>query len=189
MTFVTGVAQQRPSPDSLPLRAASTMAAVTSSTCRSATTKTSIAFGRNRDSKTRPRYSCVTPRSRPWPIASITVTPTCPVACSTASITVSTRSRMTIASTLCMRLGGDGRGLVPRHVRRVGRDRLPLLQDPAGDLVRVGERVRAPVLEVPPVLVRDEGVRDPDRRAAVRDAVVELVDRLRLVQTGQPHVV
>ena len=24
-----------------------------------------IAFGRNRDSKTRPRYSCVTPRSRP----------------------------------------------------------------------------------------------------------------------------
>ena len=41
----------------------------------------SSAFGRNRDSKTRPRYSCVTPRWRPWPIASITVTPTWPVAC------------------------------------------------------------------------------------------------------------
>src|SRR4051794_25345952 len=188
MTFVTGVAQQSPSPDSLPLRAASTIAAVTSSRCRSATTKTSIAFGRNRDSKTRPRYSCVTPRSRPCPIASITVTPTWPVACSTASITVSTRSRMTIASTLCMRLRGDGRGFVDGH-DDVGRNDLDRLQDPAGDLVRVAERVRAPVLEVPAVAVRDEAVRDPDRRAAVRDAVVELVDRLRLVQAREPHVV
>ena len=74
--------------------------ATTSSAMPSATTKTSSAFGRKRDSKTRPRYSCVTPRSRPWPIASITVTPTWPVASSTASITVSIRSRMTTASTL-----------------------------------------------------------------------------------------
>src|SRR3954470_23650502 len=35
-------------------------------------------------------------------MASITVTPICPVACSTASITVSTRSRITTASTLVM---------------------------------------------------------------------------------------
>ena len=62
-------------------------------------TKISSAFGRNRDSKMRPRYSCVTPRWRPCPIASITVTPTCPVSASTASITVSTRSRITTAST------------------------------------------------------------------------------------------
>ena len=33
------------------------------------------AFGRNRDSNTRPRYSWVIPRWRPWPAASITVTP------------------------------------------------------------------------------------------------------------------
>src|SRR5687767_12284151 len=47
----------------------------------------------------RPRYSWVTPRWRPWPIASITVTPTWLVSASTASITVSTRSRITTAST------------------------------------------------------------------------------------------
>ena len=58
------------------------------------------AFGRKRDSNTRPRYSCVIPRSRPWPTASTTVTPTWPVCSSTASITVSTRSRRTTASTL-----------------------------------------------------------------------------------------
>ena len=34
-----------------------------------------------------------------------------------------------------------------------------------------------------------EAVRDADRRAAVRHAVVELVDRLRLVEARQPHVV
>src|SRR5262249_23281147 len=46
-----------------------------------------------------PRYSCVMPRWRPCPTASITVTPTCPVDSSTASITVSIRSRITAAST------------------------------------------------------------------------------------------
>src|SRR5687768_12557791 len=50
----------------------------------------------------RPRYSWVIPRCRPWPTASITVTPTCPVCCSTASMTVSTRSRTTTASTFTM---------------------------------------------------------------------------------------
>ena len=102
-TCSTGVDQTRPSPDSLPLRAASTIAATASSTIASETTNVSSAFGRKRDSKTRPRYSCVTPRSRPCPIASITVTPTWPVASSTASITVSTRSRSTMASTFTMR--------------------------------------------------------------------------------------
>src|SRR5215471_4445157 len=68
-------------------------------TSSSATTNVSSAFGRNRDSNTRPRYSCVIPRCRPWPTASTTVTPTWPVCSSTASITISTRSRSTTAST------------------------------------------------------------------------------------------
>jgi hypothetical protein len=41
------------------------MAATTLSASESSTTNVSSAFGRNRDSKTRPRYSCVIPRSRP----------------------------------------------------------------------------------------------------------------------------
>ena len=40
----------------------SAIAATTPSALSAATTKTSIAFGRNRDSKIRPRYSCVMPR-------------------------------------------------------------------------------------------------------------------------------
>ena len=99
----TGVVQTIPSPDSLPLLAASTIAATTSSARSSSTTKTRRAFGRNRDSKTRPRYSWISPRCRPWPTASITVTPTWPASFSTASMTVSTRSRMTIASTFVTR--------------------------------------------------------------------------------------
>src|SRR2546425_1375962 len=104
MTFDTSHVHTSPSPDSLPLRAASTIASTTVSAIEVSTMNTSSALGRNRDSNTRPRYSCVTPRSRPWPIASITVTPTWPLASSTASITVSTRSRMTTASTLITRL-------------------------------------------------------------------------------------
>jgi len=65
----------RPSPDSLPLRAESTIASTTASARSSSTMNIRCAFGRNRDSKMRPRYSWVTPRWRPWPIASITVTP------------------------------------------------------------------------------------------------------------------
>jgi len=52
------------------------IASTTASARKSSTTKMRSALGRKRDSKTRPRYSCVTPRSRPWPIASTTVTPT-----------------------------------------------------------------------------------------------------------------
>ena len=61
----TGDAHTIPSPDSLPERAASTIAWMTSSAFESSTTKTSNAFGRKRDSNTRPRYSCVMPRCRP----------------------------------------------------------------------------------------------------------------------------
>src|SRR6185295_10949803 len=93
----------RPSPDSLPLCAAAAIAATTASTFSSSTTKIRSAFGRKRDSNTRPRYSCVTPRSRPCPTASSTVTPTWPVSSSTASITVSIRSRSTTASTFVIR--------------------------------------------------------------------------------------
>src|SRR6185295_5198041 len=100
MTLAIEVVHTSPSPDSLPLRAESTIAPTTASAISSGTTNVSTAFGRNRDSKTRPLYSCVIPRSRPCPIASTTVTPTWPVSSSTASITVSTRSRITTASTL-----------------------------------------------------------------------------------------
>src|SRR5690349_9806290 len=92
--------QTSPSPDSLPLRAETAIAATTAAAISSSTMNVSRAFGRKRDSNTRPRYSGVTPRWRPWPIASTTVTPTWPVSSSTASITVSTRSRITTASTL-----------------------------------------------------------------------------------------
>src|SRR5262249_3460263 len=67
-----------PSPASLPLRAASTPASTTAGAFSSVVTKISCAFGRKRDSKMRPRYSWVIPRWRPWPTASITVTPTWP---------------------------------------------------------------------------------------------------------------
>src|SRR4051794_20161321 len=70
--------------------------------------------------------------------------------------------------------------------RRNGRHRL---QDLGGDLVWVALRVRAPVLEVTPVTVADEAVRDADGRAAVGNAVAEGVDRLGLVLAGQTHVV
>src|SRR5215208_1001523 len=99
VTWSTGVVQTRPSPQSFPLRAASAAVAATAAASSSATTNVSSAFGRKRDSKTRPRYSCVIPRCRPWPTASTTVTPTWPVCSSTASITISTRSRRTTAST------------------------------------------------------------------------------------------
>src|SRR6185503_1486669 len=103
-TFATGDDQQRPSPDSWPVRAASAIAATIRSASASSTTNVRSAFGRKRDSNVRPRYSWVTPRSRPCPIASRTVTPTWPVSSSTASITVSTRSLTTTASTLTIRL-------------------------------------------------------------------------------------
>src|SRR5436190_2833155 len=100
VTLSMRLVQTRPSPDSLPLRAESVIAPTTAGATSSSTMNVSSAFGRKRDSKTRPRYSCVTPRWRPCPIASTTVTPTWPVSSSTASITVSTRSRITTASTL-----------------------------------------------------------------------------------------
>ena len=57
----TGVVQTMPSPDSCPVRAASTIVSTTASASSSSTRKTSSALGRKRDSNTRPRYSCVIP--------------------------------------------------------------------------------------------------------------------------------
>src|SRR5579884_3559772 len=81
------------------------------------------------------------------------------------------------------------RGERVEHLRLGCGDRRDRPDDAPRDLVRVAHRVRTTVLEVAPVAVLDEAVRDADRRAAVRDAVGELVDRRRLVQPGQAHVV
>src|SRR5690348_2729895 len=162
MTSNTGVAQQRPSPDSLPLRAESTIASITFSTISSRTTNTSSAFGRKRDSKRRPRYSWVTPRSRPWPIASTTVTPTWPVSSSTASITVSTRSRITTASTLitARRLGSRDEGAAPLEEDRVAPDPVSLPDALAGsddtEAAALVQRQRGAVLR------EDRGLDRPD---------------------------
>src|SRR6185503_841282 len=133
-TFATGDDQQRPSPDSWPVRAASAIAATIRSASASSTTNVRSAFGRKRDSNVRPRYSWVTPRSRPWPIASTTVTPTWPVSSSTASITVSTRSRITTASTLitARRLGSRDEGAAPLEEDRVAPDPVSLPDALAG---------------------------------------------------------
>src|SRR5204863_371968 len=64
VTFSTRLVQTRPSPDSLPDRAESAIASTTAGAISSSTMNASSAFGRKRDSKTRPRYSCVTPRWR-----------------------------------------------------------------------------------------------------------------------------
>ena len=63
------------------------------------------------------------------------------------------------------------------------------MQDAACDLVRVAGGVWTPVLEVALVAVLHEAVRHADRGAAVGEAVVEFVDRLRLVKTGQAQVI
>src|SRR5439155_2230309 len=76
VTFSTRLVQTSPSPESLRLRAASAIADTTAGAIPSSTTKVSSALGGKRDSKTRPRYSCVTPRWLPCPLASTTVTPT-----------------------------------------------------------------------------------------------------------------
>ncbi len=65
VTFETCDVQTRPSPDSCPLRADSAIAATTRSASPSRTMNVSSALGRNRDSNTRPRYSCEIPRCRP----------------------------------------------------------------------------------------------------------------------------
>src|SRR3954469_6234987 len=149
----------------------------------SATTKVSSAFGRKRDSNTRPRYSCVIPRSRPCPTASTTVTPTWPVCSSTASITISTRSRSTTASTFVIAAVSLRRERVLDQHLRGGR--LDRLQDAAGDAVGIGHRVGPAIFEVAAVAVAYEAVRDADRRPAVGDAVGEVADRRRFVEAGQ----
>src|SRR6202042_1757142 len=63
------------------------------------------------------------------------------------------------------------------------------LQNARDDLVRIGLGVRTAILEVALVAVLDEVHRQPDRSAAIRKTIAELVDRLRLMQSSQAKVV
>src|SRR5690242_12090035 len=76
------------------------------------------------------------------------------------------------------------------RLRRLrGRNRGDGLENTAGDLVGVALGVRAAILEIALVAVVDEAVRNADGRATVCNAVVEFVDRLGLVETGETEVV
>src|ERR1700722_12742971 len=70
-----------------------------------------------------------------------------------------------------------------------GRNRSNRLQDLRSDLVRVALRVRTAILKIALVAVIGEAVRYADRRAAVGDAIAELVDRRGLVLAGQPQMI
>src|SRR6185437_10096860 len=63
------------------------------------------------------------------------------------------------------------------------------LQNAAGNLVRIALRIGTAVFEVAAVFVVHEAVRDAHRSAAVRDAVVELVNRLRFVEAGEAEMI
>src|SRR5665213_975844 len=65
-----------------------------------------------------------------------------------------------------------------------GRNRCDGLQDLRRDLVGVALRVRAAVFQIALVAIVDEGVRHPDRGAAVRDTVGEGIDRSCLMLAG-----
>src|SRR5438128_5384490 len=99
-----------------------------------------------------------------------------------------------------MRFGGSGSAGRPqrpdRRAERLSRSRLgggrngrDRLQDLRRDLVGVALRVRAAILQIALVAVVDEGVRHPDRCAAVRDTEGELGDSSVLVLAGQALVV
>src|SRR5580692_973251 len=76
-----------------------------------------------------------------------------------------------------------------RRTRSAGRHGLDRFDDAAGDEIRVGSGVRTAILEVALVAIVDEAVRQTHRGAAVGQAVVELVDRLRLVQAREAEVI
>src|SRR5688572_18817775 len=76
----------------------------------------------------------------------------------------------------------NSEALLQRH----SRDRL---QDTTGDLVRVALRVWTAVFQVSLVAVVHEAVRDADGSATICDAVVEFVDRLRFMQSGEAEVI
>src|SRR5208283_253736 len=65
-------------------------------------------------------------------------------------------------------------------------DRLKNARD---DLVGIGFRVRAAIFQIAFVTVLDEVNRHPDRSAPIGETIAELVNRLRLVQTGQTQMV
>ena len=71
----------------------------------------------------------------------------------------------------------------------LGRDRCNGLQDPAGDLVWVPLGVRAAIFQVTLVSIVREAMRHANGRTAVRDAVVEFVDRLGFVQTRETEMI
>src|SRR2546430_2120270 len=73
--------------------------------------------------------------------------------------------------------------------QRLRGDRIDRLQNPTRDAVGISHRVRPAILEIAAVAALDETVRDADRRAAIGDAVRELVDCRGLVQAGRAKVV
>src|SRR4030081_3241297 len=82
------------------------------------------------------------------------------------------------------RASASGRDCLGRG--RNGSDRLQYL---GSDLVGVALRVRAAIFQIALVAVVGEGMRHPDRGAAVRNTVAEGVDRGGLMLSGQAHVV
>src|SRR6266545_5444362 len=113
-------------------------------------------------------------------IASITVTPTWPVASSTASITVSTRSRMTTASTLIIRVplrvevqGELGRMRAkPNDVDLV----LPLVVDPGADQLFAEDAA----LEQELVVGLERVERACERVRHLRDVAVRLLEQVEV---------
>src|ERR1700730_5308694 len=69
------------------------------------------------------------------------------------------------------------------------RHRCDRLKNAAGDLVGIAGRVRTPIFEVTFVAVIDETMRHTNGSPAIGQAVVEFVDRLGLVQTGQTQMI
>src|SRR5271166_7102582 len=69
------------------------------------------------------------------------------------------------------------------------RHRFDRLKNTAGDLVGIAGRVRTPIFEVAFVAVFDEIKRQTDGSPAIGQTVIEFVNRLGLVQTGQTQMI
>ena len=102
LTLQTGVVQTIPSPDSCPVRAVSTI--VVDDRLGDLVRRQRRQQRLREEARLEDAAAVLVrdPRLAPWPTASITVTPTCPVRSVTASITASTLSRTTTASILIM---------------------------------------------------------------------------------------
>src|SRR3954467_12092716 len=86
--------------------------------------------------------------------------------------------------TLITSTNKNGAGCIPR------RDRVPTdrnlfrhcrdgLENPAPDLIRIARGIRPAIFRISLVAAVHEAVRHAHRRATIRDAVIELIDRLR----------